>query len=125
MYYTQIAIKQTDPTVIAGLNSFDIRRDMISNSKKKRLDGRTFGAGQQPIFVDEHLSKDTMELLNEEKEVREQGRIRYVWCREGKVVFVWEKEGMPKKRITSPQQLLEFQNKKRNVSVRSAETENG
>ncbi len=47
--------KQKFPPIIMRLNSFDVRRDLVRNSKK-RLNGNAIGIGPQPIFIEEHLS---------------------------------------------------------------------
>jgi hypothetical protein len=59
---------------------------MIENSKKKRLNSGAIGFSPSlPIFVDEHLTKETRDLLHNAKELQNQGKLTAVWCIDGKV----------------------------------------
>lgn len=77
--YRLPSVKQIQPIIIR-LNSNDVKRDLVVNSKKKKLNGKAIGAGSQPTFVNEHLSKETVEILYEAKNLRDQGKQKYVWC---------------------------------------------
>ncbi len=113
--------KRKIPPIIVRLNNSVVRRDLVRNSKKKRLNGNAFGIGPQPIFVDEHLSQGSVELL-EARKIRDEGKIKYTWF-EGKVL-IREKESSPAIKISDFTQLQSWNMKKRNIDIRSPEATN-
>jgi len=69
-----------------------------------------------PIYIDEHLTKPTIELINQAENLKKQGKLTTVFCRDGKVK-IRENENSLIVRIASVTQLNQF--KKRGNSLRS------
>lgn len=110
--------KEIEP-IIVRLNSLEVKRALIINSKRLKLNGQDLGMGSQPIFVDEHLCALMVEILKEAKRAGDLGQFKFVWCREGKV-YVCESEGQTRRRIASVQDLRPTCSKKRNVDTRKS-----
>lgn len=70
--------RQAIPPIVVMLNNFNVKRELITRAKKRKLIARDFGAGNSPIYVNEHLSAYTMSLLNEAKKQRDLGMLKYV-----------------------------------------------
>ncbi len=96
--------KQKIPRTLVRLNNSDVRRDLVRNSKKKRLNGIAFGISPQPIFVDKHLSRESVELLEHARKIRDDSKIKYAWYHEGKVL-IREKESSLAIKISDVTQL--------------------
>lgn len=64
--------KQPQP-IIMNLNNLETRHDLIKSAKRKKLSDARFGVEDNPIFIDKHLSKETVELLRKARELRDQG----------------------------------------------------
>lgn len=82
------------------LNNLEIKQMMVKNSKIKKLSERDFGGEDREIFIDEHLTRETMELLRGAKELREKEKIKFVRCKDGKVM-VRESESKKEGPITT------------------------
>lgn len=107
---------QTQP-IILKLTNLDVKHRLIKNAKRKKLNGSCLGLGENPIFFDEHLTKETADLLHGAKDLRAQGKVKFAWQADGKV-FVREDEGCPNIRIIEHRQLQQLATK-RNLDVRS------
>lgn len=59
--------------IIVRVNNCEIKKALVSNSKKKRLSGKAIGFGNEPIFVDDHLSSQSVATLKEAKKLKEHG----------------------------------------------------
>jgi len=85
--------------IVVRLNSFDKKHELMSLSKKKKLNSSMIGlGGNMPIFVDEHLTRETLALLHAAKCAKWKGFIEDAWCRDGKI-FIREVAGGPTRRI--------------------------
>lgn len=113
--------KEIDPIIIR-LNNLHIKTALIAKAKKMKLNASDLGMGTHPIFVDEHLTAQTIEMLKEARKLRDLGQFEQVWCWEGKV-FVRDVEGQPRRRILSMQDLRQVGSRKRNLDVRSPEAD--
>lgn len=106
------------PPIILVVNDIDVKYNMIRGAKLKKPTGANFGVDDFPIYVDEHLTKPTVELLLAAKELQKKKKIHSVSCRDGKV-RVREQEGGRWTRIVDKAQLQLQSTKKRNIDTRS------
>lgn len=105
------------PAIIMALNDIDVKHSLVRSSKQKKLSGATFGVEDLPIYIDEHLIRENVEILKEAKELKKLKKIVSVSCRDGKIA-VREQEKGPWSRISDKSQLQKF-TKKRNMDARS------
>ncbi len=82
-----------------------------------------FDRGPQAIFIDEHLSRESVELLEEAKKIRAEGKIKYSRYHEG-TVLIREKESIPAVKISDFAKLQPWNMKKQNIGIRSPEVTN-
>lgn len=73
--------------IIVRFNNYEKRNEMIRKGKLKKLTGADFGLDSQPIYIDEHLNKQTMELIKYAKKMVADETIKFAWCKDGKVLI--------------------------------------
>ncbi len=64
------------PKIIVKFNDMDKKTEMIKKSKQAKLE-----IDANPIFVNEHLMPKTIETLKAAKQLRNEGKIKFVWMR--------------------------------------------
>lgn len=106
------------PPIILVLNDIDVKHNLIRGAKLKKPTGANFGVQDFPIYIDEHLTKATRELLNGAKELKKQKKIHSVSCRDG-IISIREREGSRWIKIADKSQFQLLATKKRNVDARS------
>ncbi|KAL6963330.1 hypothetical protein U1Q18_047832 [Sarracenia purpurea var. burkii] len=80
---------------------------MVKNSRIKKIDGKALGISPAlPIFVNEHMPKEMMEIYNAAKEMRKNEIVQFVWYRGG-YVYVRENQNARALKIASMVQLEE------------------
>lgn len=93
------------PPIIVRLNNREKKSALVANSKKLRLRGDDSSQNSSvPIFVNDHLTKLTSELLHKAKQAQREGKVSHAWCREGNI-FVRLNEQSPSIRIFDSKQL--------------------
>lgn len=77
---------------------------LIINSKRSKIHGKDLGFNPfnpaEPIYVNEHVIKDSLILLNKANDFKKQGLIARVWSRDGKIYYR-EHDGDPSIRVDS------------------------
>jgi archaellum component FlaC len=75
------------PAIVVQFISRCTRADWLAAAKRRRLDAKdlhpSLAAG--PVYVNEHLTQHTRDLLWRAKNLVRDGKITFAWCREGKV----------------------------------------
>ncbi|KAL6953692.1 hypothetical protein U1Q18_051318 [Sarracenia purpurea var. burkii] len=91
--------------IIVRFNNRRKKTEFIANAKRNRLHGRNFGYNPAlPIFINDHLSTHMMEIFNVARDLKKQGKLTHVWCKETKI-YVRIKDGDVATKITSLKQL--------------------
>ena len=101
------------------MNNRDKKNSLISEGKKKVLAAKELGGkADTRIFVSEHLTKKTGELLAATKEkLRDTGFVKFVWPSDGHVL-IREDERSRVTRITDMKHLQELEEAIQEVSQR-------
>lgn len=74
------------PPIIVRLNNLDKRDSLFSNAKRIKPQGKDIGLeSPNPIFVDEHLTRETLKIWMYAKRLQREGWIFSAKCREGKI----------------------------------------
>lgn len=56
------------PPIIVWLNNYDRRHELLVEVRRRKLNNSDLGlSGQLPVFVNEHLARETKELLVERR----------------------------------------------------------
>ena len=110
------------PPIIVKMNNLDKKTNLVNNSRRMKLRG----VGSNPklsfsVAIYDHLSTNTMELLNEAKEMRKNGKIAYAWQRNGKV-FIRTTEESRAVRVYDINQLRQEYEKQRDEEEERGET---
>ena len=93
------------PAVIVRLNSRSKKSQLVENSKKMRLHGKSLNLNPAvPIYVSEHLTPNSMHILKNALQLKTRGMISQAWSRDGKI-FIRQKDNEATKRITDLSQL--------------------
>jgi len=72
--------------IIVKFNNYDKQKEMIVQARKLKISSDALGLSPNvPIYIDEHLTKPTIELINQAKNLKKQGKLTTVLCRDGKV----------------------------------------
>lgn len=88
--------KTEQPPVIVKLNSIIKKNNLMANAKEQRLRG---------IYINEHITQQTQILLNGARSLRDDGYIKFAWCKEGKVLIKCSEEDTTK-RIRGMEELM-------------------
>ena len=91
---------------------------MIARAKAKRITSAEIGRGDEKIFIDEHLTKHSIQLLLAAKDLVLQKKLTRTWVRNGKIL-IRETEDGAVVNLTELSQLNRYGIKKRNVDTRS------
>jgi hypothetical protein len=107
----RLSNKGEAPAVIIKMNNREKKTQMIRESKKREIKTRDVGyATNDRIFLSEHLTKETTELLQATKEkLKEPGFVKFVWPSEGHIL-IRENEGSRIERIQDMEHLHEIEN---------------
>lgn len=74
------------PAIIVKLNSTIKKTNLIVKSKQIKLHGKALGLTPAfPIYINEHLTKETLSLLNKAIDLKKRGLIVSAWTKDGKV----------------------------------------
>lgn len=93
------------PSIIARLTNSDKKNEIIKKAKRYKLHGKKFGFNPAlPIYISEQLTKNTLEILNRAKKLRNQNIIKYVWSRDG-TIFIRKDDQDPAIKIEDISQL--------------------
>lgn len=106
----RLSNKGEAPAIVVKMNNRDKKIKMISEGKKKVLSAMEIGGKTDTrIFISEHLTKETSELLAATKEkLRDPGFVKFVWPSDGHVL-IWEDERSRVIRITDRKHLQELE----------------
>ena len=120
--------------IIVRFNDYDVRKELLYQARKKKLTGAVLDlAPSHQIFIDEHLTKETLNLWFATKTLRKRGAIFSTSCRDGKIKIKRTENSQPI-RIRSQEQLRKMmvemeeansraQGTKRTVEARSPESD--
>lgn len=111
--------KKEPQPIILKLNNLDVKHNLIKSAKLKKVSAEIFGVEDSPIIIEEQLSKETIELFHGARELRDKGIVKFVWCRDGKVL-VRESDTSPKITIVDMNQLQHLATKLKNAGERSS-----
>jgi cell division septum initiation protein DivIVA len=75
------------PAIVVQFISRCTRADWLAAAKRRRLDTKNLHPTLQsgPVFVNEHLTQHSKDLLWRAKNLVRENRIAFAWCREGKI----------------------------------------
>lgn len=91
--------------IIIRFNNSEIKPKLIAASKKNRITSENIGFNiKMPIFITEHLTRETTEIFQKAKELRNRGLIEFAWCRNGSV-FIRHQEDSQRIRINDHDEL--------------------
>lgn len=94
--------------IIVKFNDNDVKKEMLINTKKVKPKTSDIGFGvSNPIYIDEHLTKETLSLWLAAKQMKKNGLIFSASCREGKVKIKRSESRYPM-RVVSMKQLQCF-----------------
>lgn len=71
------------PNIIVRFVYAEKKQQIIAASKEKRIKNKDQGN----IYCSDHLSQYTWEMLKEARRYRDEGLLKYAWCRDGKVLI--------------------------------------
>jgi len=77
-------IKSTARPVIVRLTSYRMKTMLVKKSKEIRLNG---------IYINEHMTQKSREILAAARELRDGGYIKFAWFRDGKVLIREDERG--------------------------------
>jgi regulator of replication initiation timing len=75
------------PAIIVQFVSRCTRAEWLTAAKRRKLDAKDLHPSltTSPVYINEHLTQHTKELLWRAKTLARENRIAFAWCREGKV----------------------------------------
>ena len=88
--------------IIVRLANYDKKSMLISVSKKIRPNTDMLGmnaAEPKPIYISEHLTKQTASLFKSAQALKKDGLVKFVWIKEGKILLR-KQENSPIRKIT-------------------------
>lgn len=113
------------PNIVARLNNRDKKAEMIKQSKIKQLKAKTLGwQMDHQIFVRNHLTKYTSDLLFEAKRLRDEGCYKFAW-ENNTNVYIREDESSQAIKIEHHSQLDMFQQQTEDEIPEDATATNG
>ena len=112
--------------IIAKLNNREKKVQLIRASKRKQLKygDMKWEPEEQPIYCDDHLTKDSIKLLVKAKELKKDGQLKYVWVHDCSILFKVVEKG-PITVLTSEHQLRGFKPVKKKEKAESSQQEAG
>lgn len=96
------------PPIIVKLNNLEKKRLLVSNSIKMKLKGDKLGFSPAlSVYVNEHLTKESADILNEAKSLKKDGLIAQAWYRNG-CIYIRNKEDEPSRIIYDISELSSY-----------------
>lgn len=117
--------KSETPNIIARLNNRDKKKELIVRAKAKKLKASVLEWTKEntPIYISNHLTRYTAELLREAKKLRDEGYFEYVWEKDAKILIRKDENSLAV-RIKDKSQLETIQLRSRSEEITN-EDENG
>lgn len=96
------------PAIVVRFNDSDIKSTLIRESKKQKLNARALGFRENTnIYISDHLSKNSADILKKAKLLREEGKILATWTYNGNV-FIRRSETDQARKIAMLEELDSF-----------------
>jgi len=97
------------PIIIRFVNRWK-KSELMALARKEQPTTSLLGfEPSEDIFFSDQLSQETKQLLGKTKELCDQGKVKYAWCRDGKI-FIRQTENSDAERIYSVNDLVKYQN---------------
>ncbi len=121
----RLSNKGPAPAIVAKLNNRDKANSLIKQSKNKRIWGKDIGqTPSEPIIVSEHLTKSKKEIFEAARNLKAQGKVKFVWVKNTEI-YIREREETPATKIKGIEQIEEYlrTSRKRALHDRSPQQE--
>lgn len=117
------ARKVNNQSIILCLNDSDVKSSILNAIKRNKIYCNDIGIDDKnQILIGEHLTNDTLELLRSTKILKIQGKVEFVWCKDGKI-FIRENSESRAIKINDQEHLMMISNQFEEVEQLGAEVE--
>ncbi|KAK7586086.1 hypothetical protein V9T40_003962 [Parthenolecanium corni] len=120
--YRQVQSKRDNTPIIIRMNNWHKKGALVAGSKMQKPTW-TINGEEKPIFISEDLTEYTNGLLRDTKLLRSEGRVQFVWVKNGKIfakatedskaVKIEEHEDIEVMRLKFPSKEIENQRQQR------------